>query len=454
MQDVDGALLMEEASKRCTRFLEAHSVAIPGKRFLLAVSGGQDSMCMLYALRNAGAEIAAAHMNYGLRGTDSEADETLVRSVCTAMGIPFFVKRIDLSAMTETMQMSLQEAGRHLRYAWFEELLKTEGFDYLCTAHHMDDSAESFFINVVRGTGLRGLTGIPAQRAYIIRPMLCFTRAEISRIVSECQIPYRDDASNFGADYLRNRIRQQIIPAFVAERPSFITRMWNTTSRLRDENALLQEYIRLLRKTLVTATGDEMHIDRAGLLHTASPHIVLYAFAGTYGFNLHQCADLVAVSHTEVVTYLSPGYTMWLDRAEIVIRPNTTSNDEEIVLGEWPGVYHLPEGVLYIEEISESPVFDDDTNVEYIDLASVKAPLSVRRWRHGDAFYPFGGAGRQKLQDYFTNEKYSLSEKQSALVLTADDKIIWIIGRRLDDRYRITSRTSRVLQLKWHQHST
>ncbi|HLF62938.1 MAG TPA: tRNA lysidine(34) synthetase TilS [Saprospiraceae bacterium] len=448
MQDQFAGPKWKEAVKRCTDFLATVGVILDQKHILLAVSGGKDSMCMLALLVTTRARVSVAHVNYGLRGADSDADTGMVREACNELGVVLHEKRFDLTLRTQTNDESLQQLGRRLRYAWFEELSTSHQYDYICTAHHQDDAAESFFINLMRGTGLKGLMGIPVLRGNIIRPMLCFTRAEIGDLVQQYEIRYREDASNLGRDYLRNRIRHDIIPLFKGERAHFITRMHATQQRLHDEYVLLEDYLIRLKSELCNVDRGTFVVDRERLFMTTSPAIVLLYFIQQYGFSWAQCMGIVKSTQTSGTIYLSHSHRLVVDRNRICVVPSSGVHDEESIQVEGDGQYVLSDGELIISH-ADGSTFNGDPNIEFVDASKLPGPFIVRHWRAGDFFYPLGGPGRQKLQDYFTNQKNSVLDKQQVWLLTAGEDIVWVIGMRLDNRYRITAGTTHVIRLEW-----
>lgn len=450
MKESSGGLLWQQGITECTACLSALGIDLAGKHVLLAVSGGMDSMCMLHLLEAMHAQISVAHVNYGMRGSDSDADTELVLTTCERMQMTFHEKRVDLHAITERTNESTQQAARRIRYTWFDELHAEFHYDFICTAHHQDDAAESFFINVIRGTGLKGLTGIPVLRGNILRPLLCFTRKDIRDLVRDRDILFRDDASNFEKDYLRNRIRHDVIPLFQKERQKFISRMHTTQERLNDEYALLREFLTNLKSEICTVSEDVLLIDRVKLMRTTSPAIVLHDITKAFGFSYDQCKHMIGRADSTGIKYLSGSYTIFIEREKfhLTMHPGNAAV-EEIILDEIHGEYQIPGGELRIEDAEQVPVFTQQPQIEYIDKSRLREPLILRHWRHGDVFFPFGGAGSQKLQDYFTNEKLSTMEKSQVWILTSGDEIVWVVGMRLDHRYRVTPETETVTMLKW-----
>lgn len=433
------------AQQRCKEFLLAHGIDLTGKTVLLAVSGGMDSMCMLHLVASMEVDIHVAHMNYGLRGAESDADEELVRKQCDILQIECHVQRVPLRTLNEA---GLQTRGRNLRYVWFTELQYILNAHYICTAHHMDDAVETFFINLLRGSGIKGLSGIPAVRDHIVRPMLCFSRAEIKSLVEQERIPYRDDASNFERDYLRNRIRHDVIPLFQRERPTFLKRMHDSQERLRAEHKLLEACLSNMRDQVMTIDTENLIIDLKQVLQLPSPAVVLYSILRELKFSWSQCKHLVDHAQVSGNKYLTPYLELSVDRGKLIVPLSAQAVIAEGRLIEGEGNYVLTKGILKITT-ADSIEFSNDPNVEFVDASAIHFPLQLRNWEHGDFFYPIGGAGKQKLQDFFTNNKFSASDKKKALILTSQREIVWIIGKRLDHRFRISDTTKLAYRLEW-----
>jgi tRNA(Ile)-lysidine synthase len=406
-----------------------------------------DSMCMLNLLHSMGLDICVAHMNFGLRGASSDLDSKLVRTACDALGLPYFEKSVALKATLGADGSGLQEAARHERYAWFEQLRCCEGFDAICTGHHQDDAIETFFINLIRGTGIKGLTGIPFRRDHIIRPMMCFTRAEIQGLIATMEIPYREDESNSGDAYLRNRIRHHMIPLCIAERDNFIQVMRNNQTRWTDEYALMEAYLEELSHKLCTLQRGVLQIHLSELLKSPAPALVLLHLLRERGFNRNQCQQIIGDDATSGSKYLSDTHELVLHRNVIQVYPHGHFIQEQFSLKPGESI-DLPDGVLKTTYADHADL-SDDQNTEYIDASKLAKSLVVRHWRSGDYFIPLGSSGRQKLQDFFTNAKLSPAAKANTWVLLSGDAIVWLTGLRIDNRFKVTSDTTRVMQLKW-----
>lgn len=440
---------IREALNRMRTFIDQQGLFARDDGLLLAVSGGRDSMCALYLLDAGGYHVSVAHVNYGLRGAESEDDARFVEIECRKKSIPCYMKEIDLATYAEEQRLSVQEAARNVRYAFFTETLQKEDLDVVVTAHHRDDSLETFFINILRGTGLRGATGIPVRRGRIVRPLMCFVRDEIDQIVHHNNIPFREDHSNLSDAYLRNRIRHFLIPVLDDIMPGGTERILNNMSRLSAESQVLQNTCEAIASEISSVRGSMTVIDMTRLHQIPGSEVILLFISEPFGFNFAQCADLMGGHHQAGRRYLSRSHTMYVDRGEILIEENfnNSAHDKYIVLaGE---SVMTPEGLLEITRAPAPVELSAAGNTEYVDADTTGERFVLRRWRAGDRFQPLGLSGTQKLQDFFVNERISIPEKERTWVLTSSGEIVWIVGHRLDDRFKINEKTDDILELHW-----
>ncbi|MDX1479957.1 MAG: tRNA lysidine(34) synthetase TilS, partial [Saprospiraceae bacterium] len=424
-------------------FVAKHELFEPADRILLAVSGGMDSMCMLHLLRRTGQPCEVVHVNYHLRGADSERDAKLVASYCSRYNVPFHLKDAPIPD-----QANVQISARELRYAWFETLLRQHHFRAVATAHHLDDTIETFFINLLRGTGIDGLTGIPVRRDGIVRPMLCFDRHTIQAIVKAEKIPFAHDITNDEKYYLRNRIRADLMPVLIDLKPDFRERMRDTITHLEGQAALIRNALQRQVEGLVVCDGEMLSLPLGALQATPAPILVLHHLAGRYGFTVHQCTEALQTEHQAGTQFLSATHVMTVDRdsllitrqQEVKVRPQTISPGETII---------LPHGKIMLSELPEGEVWSRDPHEEAFSGDLCRDRLVVRQWKAGDRFHPLGAPGRQKVQDFLTDRKVPRPLKAQVLVLTCGDEIVWLVGHRLDERYKVTPATQRLLRVRW-----
>lgn len=415
-------------------------------RTLVAVSGGIDSMTLLDLMRREFAgRIGVAHCNFGLRGAESDGDEQLVGEYCREYGIPFHVERFDTDAEAQKRGESIQMAARRLRYGWFETLCDCYGYDRIAIAHQADDSTETFFINLLRGTGLRGLTGIGDRRGRIVRPLLFARRDEITAYAAAVGVPYREDASNATVKYLRNRLRHDILPRLEsASGGRFARTMEENLCRLQETLRFVDLQIDRLR----TRAMREEHTIDLSQLDAACRSFELYELLRPYGFAAETVEDMAALLDEREGRGTVSGKRFdaveWsgvVDRNRIVLVPRVvepfrdewlTEDDPRI---EWLSVSDLP------DSLAASP------NVAYLTADALKFPLRLRRWREGDWFIPLGMAGQKKVSDFLIDAKVSVPDKAGQGVLVSGETIVWLVGRRIDDRYKVRQDAGRVIRI-------
>ena len=422
------------------RYIEENSLATHDDRILLTVSGGVDSMVMLSLFTRCGYRVGVAHCNFQLRGTESDEDEVLVEEEAKKYGVEFYNKRFETKAEMERTGESMEMAARRLRYAWFDALSHEHGYTAVAIAHHADDSIETFFINLLRGTGLRGLTGISTQVGKIIRPLLFASRREILEYAVQNRIPFREDSSNRSTKYLRNKIRLGLIPRIREINPKFTSLMSRNLARLTDAQLFINHGIERIRGEAVTSEAgiDTIRLDR---IDPAFPQgFVIYELLSSgYGFKGDVIDSLChALEHVACI-----------DRGRIVVAP--VAPDDACLTTVPKGALrsYCGNSVLYYEycDIDTIKNFGVPEHIAQIDADRLQFPLTLRRWQEGDWFVPFGMTGRKKVSDFLVDAKVSVAEKQRQFVLVSGGEIAWLVGRRIDDRYRLTSETENVLRI-------
>lgn len=413
-----------------------------GDRVLVAVSGGVDSMTLLHLLvaqkEALGlGEVAAAHCNFALRGLESDHETRLVEQTCTALGVRLFVSRFDTRTECSTSGQGIQETARRLRYDFFDRIAASDGFTKIAVAHHADDAIETFFINLVRGTGLRGLTGIARKRGAIVRPLLCARRAEIERYATEQGIAWRDDSSNKATDYLRNRLRNDLLPRFGSCTPSFSTKMTENIGRLDAAQNFISAQIEHLRSTYLkqgSIAWQEMQRDLGN-----SFGFVAYEMLRTYGFSGDIVAQLLGVEGSGK-EFLSATHRLVVNREQWLI---ATRKIEAFVEKT------IEQSDPYVAFTTVDQLFSLDTppNAVYLCGDALQWPLKLRRWEAGDWFIPLGMSGQKKVSDMLVDLKVSLPDKEQQGVLVSGEAIVWLVGRRLDDRFKVTEQSRSVVKI-------
>lgn len=413
-------------------------------KILVAVSGGLDSMVLLDLAVKSELQIAVAHCIFQLRDAESDGDENFVKSYCQENSIQGFFQRFDTKQFAEDEKLSIQLAARKLRYQWFYELLKNENFDFVVTAHHLDDQLETFLINFSRGTGLDGLCGIPSLNDKIVRPLLIFSRVEIETFANENQLKWREDSSNASDKYLRNKIRHQVVPLLKELNPSFLESFENTLQNLNQAQSLVDDASRIVYRKVVQDVDNQKIINLNELLQLSNYQAYLYQWLSPFGFSAWQdIYDLVHAQSGKQI--LSVHFRLVKDRETLILEPKSTKISDEYFINEKENQLNFPLKLRF-SEVSDLSISDAKTI--FVDSKLVKFPLTLRKWSEGDYFYPFGMKGKKKVSKFFKDEKFSLSEKEQAWLLCSDSEIIWIIGERMDDRFKITEHTQTILKIE------
>lgn len=434
--------------QRFQQHLSKNFPFLQGKKLLLAVSGGIDSVVVTYLFHQLQYPIALAHANFQLRGEESDEDEQFVRDLAKELKSPFITQSFDTQSFAVENGISIQMAARELRYRWFEEVLSRESFDYLITAHQQDDQVETFFINLQRKKGLHGLTGIPEVNGKIIRPLLAFTRQEILLYARENSVKWREDQSNATIKYQRNNIRHRLIPVLQEIDLEFPKQIIQTMKYLQQSQHLVKDYIESVKTKFLFAKQDHIYIDLAKLTQLPHYNFVLYELLQPFGFtDWESIENLVETQSGKQVE--SATYTLLKDRNQLILQPKNIKNNHvktDFIFNETAQIGNLS----YKAEVLEKPEKLDfqDRSTFYFDTDLLTFPLYFRHWLEGDYFYPLGLNGRKKLSDFFTDQKLSLFDKEKIwLLCDAQNRIVWVVNYRQDNRFKITENTKNVLKI-------
>ena len=434
------------------KYIEENELFSHDDKILLTVSGGVDSMVMMSLTAAAGYRFGVAHCNFQLRGAESDEDEVLVEREANRYGAEFFNKRFDTLGEMQRTGESMEMAARRLRYAWFKELCEQHGYTAIAIAHHSNDSIETFFINMLRGTGLRGLTGITTQVGRVVRPMMFATRKDIHDYAVAHHIPFREDSSNRSTKYLRNKVRIGLVPMLKEINPQFTTIMRRNIARLSQAQDFITSAINIVKGEVLEHSGD-VHTLRVGQIRPTLPrnYVIYEILSSEYGFK-GDVVDALCHALDNGATgrrFYSREWVAVVDRGNVVIAPIMEDDSCETIVERNTVRSYAGGSVLYYEycNIDFIDDLDQGENVALLDADKLKFPLRVRRWQEGDWFIPFGMSGRKKLSDYLIDKKVSIAEKSRQFVLLSGDDIVWVIGRRLDDRFAITRKTENVLRV-------
>ncbi|MFW5915974.1 MAG: tRNA lysidine(34) synthetase TilS [Bacteroidota bacterium] len=433
-------------------FVEENVLFRSDERILLAVSGGVDSMVMAHLCLKAGYRFAVAHCNFQLRGQESDRDQQFVESFAKEHGLTFHVNKFDTEAFASENSLSLQMAARRLRYQWFEKLKIQYSYDIVGMGHNKNDLVETFFINIARGTGLKGITGIKPRNDYIIRPVLFAAREDILHFSREYNIGYREDSSNRTVKYHRNKIRHHIVPRFQEINPRFPDTMWENMERFQDAYNI---YIRAINEKISELTfqkEDDLYVDINKLQQLPEASTYLFEILKPYHFSKEVVHKIIEHLDAEPgKEFFSPSHKLVRDRHYLIISVIETENANRYYIDE--GVRQISAPIFlkfrFIEDVRNYGIPLKDPRIVSIDYDKLQFPLIIRKWQQGDYFKPFGFNHFKKLSDFFVDRKYSLLDKERVWILASGEKIIWIIGDRLDDRFKIEPDTRRILEITW-----
>ena len=429
------------------KHIAAHFPALADQKILIACSGGLDSIVLLHLLQKIGLTLGVAHCNFKLRGDHSDADLSFVETIAGNLGVPVFTTVFDTKTYAKTQGISTQVAARELRYEWFYSTARANGYDRIATGHHADDDLETFFINLSRVTGLRGLTGITSNTEQLIRPLLPFSRAQIMQFAKKEGLFWREDSSNSTRDYLRNKLRLDVIPAFKGVNKTVLQNFKQTQQHLKESQALLEDYITLVTKLVVSHTDAGYEIDSKQLQALPNTNTLLFELLYPYGFTDFKA--IASILESEVgKKVLSKQYVLHKDRNHLVLTTREQVVDSRVYCIDAKQQSCTIPIKLNFTKVAQ--VGEHEPHSLYVDAAKLTYPLKVRAWRLDDVFHPFGMKGKKKLTKFFKDEKLSLLSKNSVWVLESGDEIVWVIGLRPDDRYKVTSATKEVLKIQWN----
>jgi tRNA(Ile)-lysidine synthase len=434
-----------------THFIEENNLFKPTERVLLAVSGGIDSMAMWRLFEDARYDYSVIHCNFQLRGADSDADEELVVRIAEQRGIKLFVKKFDTREYALLMGISIEMAARELRYKWFEEIRIEEKFRYLATAHHLDDLMETFFINLVRKTGIKGLTGFRSKSGYLIRPMLFTNRQEIENYATQKDIEFRTDKSNNELIYQRNFIRHQIIPGLEKLNTAFRSNLTDTMLNLREVEDFYQTEVNRQIKRITKHDGLYNEITISDLMKLPHPRQVLFEWMNQFGFNPPTIEQIfINMEGDPGRQFYSKTHRLVIDRNKLIVTEATTELNQVFYIEEDDlEIFNPIHLTLYQTEI-EHFIIDPDPRLASLDFDKLQFPLVVRKWNAGEYFQPLGMEGFKKISDFFIDQKLSIPEKENTWIIYSGDKVAWITGLRIDNRFKITTNTKNVFCIRLH----
>lgn len=434
----------------------------PSEKVLLTVSGGKDSVAMfnLFCGANWGdsrLNFAVAHCNFQLRGIDSENDKLFVERLCQEKNIEFHTKTFDTKAYAKKNKISIEMAARTLRYEWFESLRQELSFDYIATAHHLNDSIETVLLNLTKGTGISGLKGISAKKEHIIRPMLFASRQDIDAYVAEKNLSWREDSSNASNNYQRNLIRNQVVPLLKKINPNLDETFARNLERFQSLEADFRKNLSHFKTTVMREENGVFFLKIANIKYWQSANYYLEELLKEFGFNYFQSKEIFnSLDGLSGKVFHAENFTLLKDREELVISPPSTSEKTislNISLDEIDKYQtfdflniKLRFTVLTIEEIDSK--FKKNNTTLFADFDKIKFPITLRQWQEGDWFIPLGMKGKKKISDFLIDKKIPLNLKKNIFLLTSQDTVVWVAGQRADDRFKLTDTTRKTLKIE------
>jgi tRNA(Ile)-lysidine synthase len=451
--------------KKFTDFIKKENLFQPKDKLLLAVSGGVDSVVLCELCKQTGFDFVIAHCNFQLRGEESKRDEQFVRELTKKYNVEIFVKKFDTEKYAEENKLSIQVAARELRYEWFNQIVNGQlsmvnshaGFihhspltiHHILTAHHANDNIETLLINFFKGTGISGLRGILPKHGKIIRPLLFAKKDELIEFAKENNLSYVEDSSNVSDKYTRNYFRNQLIPSVQKVFPQVEDNLLNNIQRFKDIETLYQQSIELHKKKLLEKKGEEIHIPVLKLFKSDPLPTIVYEIIKDFGFTSNQTEDVIKLLNSDSGKYVqSHTHKIIKNRNWLIITSSLTTVAENILIEEEDKIVEFLNGKLEMKQISAAGYkLSGSERIAQLDSDEIKFPLLLRKWKQGDYFYPLGMKKKKKLSRFFIDQKLSLTEKENIWVLEMNKKIIWIVGKRIDERFKITPKTKNILKI-------
>lgn len=426
---------------------------IKDSKLLIAISGGIDSVVLTQLLHLLKFDITLAHCNFKLREKESDLDEEFIKNLAKKLNVACHTISFDTEIYAKNNGLSIQMAARELRYNWFDSLLVQNELDYLVTGHQKDDILETFLINFSRGTGLDGLTGIPEINGKTIRPLLPFSRNEVENFAKKNKLEWREDASNSSIKYIRNKIRHSVIPVLKQLNPSLLDSFDKTLRNLKDSKAIINDALNKIKTEVVSLDGDVIKLDIEKLKKLSNPKAYLFELLKEYNFTeWNDIEDLLYAQSGKQV--FSKSHRLIKDRAYLILsKVNLKDERSWLNIESETTVFSNSSINLTFKNCKNTAALNHDSSIAHVDKELLKFPLIVRKWKKGDYFYPIGMKGKKKLSKFFKDEKLSLLEKENIwLLCSSNDEIIWIIDKRLDNRFKITTKTNQSLKITYLAH--
>ena len=438
--------------KKIQAYIHQHSLFAANDKIIVGVSGGADSCALLHLLLSLNYNCVIAHCNFHLRGDESGRDELFVTELARQYNCPLHNIHFNTTQFAAENNISIEMAARELRYEWFEKIRQEENAACIAVAHHSDDVVETVLMNLTRGTGINGLTGIKPKNGTIVRPLLCVLREDILQYIKQNRLSFVTDSTNNDTSFVRNNFRNIIIPALEKINPSFSANLLQTANRLNDAAHIYNIYIHNVKQNIVTAENDYIYISISKLKAEKIIRSILFEILKEYNFNASQCDNIVDnLDNTSGKIFLSSSHRLVKDREFLIINSINTTVDEETKIDfNQTKITHPVNLTIEIIEKKDDTIIENNPAIACLDADKISFPLTLRHWKNGDVFYPLGMKGKKKVSDFFTDKKYTLTQKEKAWLLLSDGKILWIINERIDDRFKITPKTKFILKISYY----
>jgi tRNA(Ile)-lysidine synthase len=428
---------------RFKKYNQEHDLFDPADKILLTVSGGKDSMVMLHLYLQQNLSFGVAHCNFQLRGEAANEDQLFVQEFCKQKNIPFHTIAFQTQKYATEKGISIQMAARDLRYSWFENIRQENNYSYIATAHHQNDVAETMLINLTKGTGLAGLHGISNKIGNVVRPLMCFTRNDIEGFVKEQKITFREDDSNADTKYTRNLIRHKVLPELATINPAIVTTLNVEAHQFLGDEKIVEDKIKLDQQRLFIPKGNGFAIEIQELIKLTPLSSYLFYFLRAYHFNSNDVMDIIrGLENQSGKVYYSSTHQLLKDRDFLLLSEMEEVDQEYIQI---KAIQDIPFKYEVVEKVNLT--IEKSTRFAYLDADKIEFPLGLRTWEHGDSFQPLGMKGKKKVSDFLIDNKISVLEKKNIKVLLQNESIIWLIGHRIADEFKITSKTKRALIL-------
>lgn len=442
-----------ETLKKVRQFIDSNQLLIDNDRILVGVSGGADSVVLLHILLKLGFECVVAHCNFHLRGEESMRDELFVEKLAEKYKLIYKKTDFDTVRFAKSNKISIEMAAREMRYAWFKKLAPENKCQTIATAHHTDDSIETLLLNMIRGTGLKGLTGIEPRNGDIVRPVLCCTRSEIEQYAQKNKLEYITDSTNLANEYSRNKIRNLILPMMADINPSVKQSLAENISRFRGSWKIYSEKIAEIEAHITFNKENQTFVDIDKLKSQSDPKTILFEILQKYQFNSDVISNIFeGLDKSSGKRYYSDTHRLLKDREHLIVDEIEPNNTLEFSIDESTKSISIPINLsLNKKARNEDFIISKKSDIIHIDADKIKFPLTLRKWKKGDSFHPFGMKESKKLSDFFINEKINRNQKENIWLLVSDNKIVWIIGLRMDERFRITEKTKNILEISLYQ---